>query len=164
MTFNNRTLRCVAASILMFASSLPVVAESTPKASASAATRAAIEEANRRFSAAFEQGNFAGLAGMYTADAVVLPPDSEMVQGSAAIEALWKAVHVAGVLSAELSTVDLGEAGETAYEVGRALLTIQPEGKERMTVPVKYLVVWQRQADGAWKLHRDIWNAMPSLP
>ena len=33
-----------------------------------------------------------------------------------------------------------------------------------MTPTVKYVVVWRRQKDGTWKLHRDIWNAIPQTP
>jgi ketosteroid isomerase-like protein len=33
-----------------------------------------------------------------------------------------------------------------------------PDGKSE-TARIKYVVVWKR-VDGAWLLHRDIWNAI----
>ena len=123
--------------------------------------RASIEKANAAFSEAFERGDLAALAALYTHDAIVFPPGGEMVKGRQAIEEFWKATRESGVRSAMLTTVDVGESGDLAHEVGTVLLTIQPEGKEPATVSAKYVVVWKRQTDGSWQLHRDIWNDLP---
>ena len=61
-----------------------------------------------------------------------------------------------------LTTDDVGRSGDIAYEVGKVSLTIQPVGKEPTTSAAKYVVVWKRQPDGSWKLHRDIWNSLPA--
>jgi ketosteroid isomerase-like protein len=58
--------------------------------------------------------------------------------------------------------VNVGGSGDTAYEIGKYTLKIQPAGQEAMTDSGKYLVVWKRQAEGTWKLHVDIWNS--SMP
>lgn len=124
--------------------------------------RAAIEAANAKFSGAFARGDTKALAAMYTSDAIAFPPDSEMIQGNEAIGEFWKATRDGGVKSAALTTVDVGRDGDVAYEVGKVSMTIQPAGKEATTAAAKYLVVWKRQADGSWKLHRDIWNGLPA--
>ncbi len=124
--------------------------------------RAAIEAANAKFSEALERGDAKALAAMYTPDAIVFPPESEMVKGREAIEEFWKATRASGVKSASLTTLDVGWSGDIAYETGKVALTVQPEGKEPTTVAAKYVVVWKRQADGSWKLHRDIWNSVPA--
>jgi uncharacterized protein (TIGR02246 family) len=123
--------------------------------------RAAIEKANAAFSQAFEKGDAKALAAMYTADAIVFPPDQEMVKGNEAIGGFWKATHDGGVESAVLTTADVGRSGDVAYEVGVVSLTIRPEGKPAAKVSAKYVVVWKRE-HGAWKLHRDIWNSLPA--
>jgi uncharacterized protein (TIGR02246 family) len=124
--------------------------------------RAEIEKGNAKFSEAFEQGNAEAIALLYTQDAIVFPPGSEMVKGREAIGGFWRTTRESGVKSAKLTTLDVGESGDLAYEVGTVLLTIQPEGKESTTASAKYLVVWKRQKDGSWQLHRDIWNDVPS--
>ncbi len=43
--------------------------------------RKAIEEENEKFVEALRQGNAAALAAFYTEDTIVLPPNSEMIQG-----------------------------------------------------------------------------------
>ena len=124
--------------------------------------RAAIEAANAQFSDAFARGDAKALAAMYTSDAIAFPPDSDMVDGNEAIGEFWKATRDSGVQTAALTTVDVGRSGDVAYEVGKVSLTIQPAGKELTTAVAKYVVVWKRQADGSWKLHRDIWNSVPA--
>jgi len=124
--------------------------------------RAAIEAANAKFSDAFARGDARALAAMYTPDAIVFPPDSEMIQGNEAIGTFWKTTRDSGVQSATLTTVDVGRSGDVAYEVGTVALTIQPVGKEPTKAIEKYVVVWKRQANGAWKMHRDIWNSLPA--
>jgi uncharacterized protein (TIGR02246 family) len=124
--------------------------------------RAAIEAANAKFSEAFARGDTKALAAMYTSDAIALPPDTEMVRGNEAIGEFWNASRKGGVRDAKLTTVEVSRSGDFAYEVGTVSLTIQPEGKESTTARAKYVVVWKRQADGSWKLHRDIWNRLPA--
>ena len=124
--------------------------------------RAAIEAANAKFSDAFARGDAKALAALYTHDAVVFPPDSEAIRGHEAIGKFWKATRDSGVQTAALTTVDVGRSGDVAYEVGKVSLTIRPAGKELTTAVAKYVVVWKRQADGSWKLHRDIWNSVPA--
>ena len=123
--------------------------------------RAAIEATNAKFSEAFARGDTKALAAMYTSDAIAFPPDSEMIRGNEAVAKFWKATRDGGVQSATLTTDDVGRSGDVAYEVGKVSLTIRPEGKEPTTAAAKYVVVWKRQPDGSWKLHRDIWNSLP---
>jgi len=124
--------------------------------------RTAIEVANAKFSEAFARGDAKALAAMYTSDAIAFPPDSEMIRGREAIGEFWKKTRESGVQSAALTTIDLGRSGDVAYETGTVALTIQPVGKEPTMASAKYLVVWKRQPDGSWKLHRDIWNSLPA--
>lgn len=124
--------------------------------------RAAIEAANTKFSEAFARGDAEALAALYTPDAIVFPPDSEMIRGNGAIGEFWKAQRDGGVTSAALTTTDVGRSGDVAYEAGNVSLTIQSAGAEPTTAMAKYVVVWTRQADGSWKLHRDIWNSLPA--
>lgn len=125
--------------------------------------RKAIEAANAKFSEAFARGDAKTIGEMYAADAIVLPPDSEMIRGNAAIAEFWAATIKSGVKSAVLTTVDVGVSDDLAYEAGKVVLTIQPEGAaEATTATAKYVVVWKKQADGAWKLQLDIWNSLPA--
>ena len=55
-----------------------------------AQNKATIEKLNDVWTAAFNKGDAAAGAALYTEDAYVLPPGSAMVKGRAAIEAFWR--------------------------------------------------------------------------
>ena len=127
-----------------------------------AQVRQAIEEANVKFGDAIRQGDATALAALYTEDAALLPPDSDMIQGKQGIEEFWSGGLQMGIKDAVLTTLDVSGSGDLAYEIGKVALTIQPEGQEPMEQKGKYVVVWKQQEDGSWKLHVDIWNS--SIP
>jgi uncharacterized protein (TIGR02246 family) len=127
-----------------------------------ATVRKAIEETNTQFVQAFQQGDAAAVAALYTEEAVLLPPNSGIIRGRTAVEETFKSLIEMGVKDLSLTTVDVGGSGDMAYEIGRYALTVQPEGQAAMADSGKYVVVWKKQVDGSWKLHVDIWNT--SLP
>jgi uncharacterized protein (TIGR02246 family) len=121
------------------------------------AVRQIIAEENRRLGAAVAGKDYAGMAGFYTEDAKLLPPDAPIVSGRKAIEEFWRtAANALGLIGVELKTIDLEVTGDTAYEIGEADLKLS-SGQAK----AKYLVVWLGR-DGQWRLHRDIWNNMPA--
>ena len=141
-----------------------VLAPATAAAAAADATaeaRSAIEQANARFVKAFEQRDTAAISAMYTEDAILLPPGQEMVKGRAAIEQFWKSTMNSGVKSAVLTTLDVTASGDLATDVGTVEMTIAAEGKPTTKAFAKYVAVWKREG-GSWKLHRDMWNDLPS--
>jgi uncharacterized protein (TIGR02246 family) len=122
------------------------------------AVRKSIDEGNRNFGDAVVRRDYAGLAALYTENAKVLPPDAPVATGRQAIEEFWRsAANALGLTDVMLKTVDLEVAGDTACEVGEATLRV---GAGQATA--KYLVVWMKGRDGNWRLHRDIWNNMPT--
>lgn len=127
--------------------------------------RAPIEKLGAAFTDAFNQGDIAAVAAMYSDDAMVFPPDSDMVQGRSAIEAMWKGTRDSGMKDLAFTVLDVHSSRDLAVEVGKADFKIQLANQaEPSSQTVKYVVVWKRQKDGAWKLFRDIWNSMPSAP
>jgi uncharacterized protein (TIGR02246 family) len=120
--------------------------------------RATIEANKRKFEQAFHQANAAGVAALYTENAYILPPGSEMMQGRAAIQSFWQAAIESGVKEAKLETLDVEEGGENlAREIGRYVLTIQ-QGSETVQRPGKYVMVWKQEGSD-WKADVDIWNS-----
>ncbi|WFU23744.1 DUF4440 domain-containing protein [Bradyrhizobium sp. CB1717] len=114
-----------------------------------------IEAINAKFVELFNKGDFSGIASLYSADAIVLPPGSSMVQGRAAIEGMWKSM-AEQVGDPKLATVDVKALGPlAAREIGTfALKTKAPTPQE---VTGKYVVVWEK-VENDWKLTTDIWN------
>lgn len=128
-----------------------------------AQVRQAVEEANARLGEAIRMGDAAAVAALYTEDAKLLPPNSEMIQGREGIEAFWGGGIQMGIKDVVLTTVEVLRMGDMVCEIGQYDLTIQPEGQEAMKDNGKYVVIWKHASDGTWELYVDIWNtSMPA--
>ncbi len=120
--------------------------------------RQEIERVNAQYMEAFNRGDAAGAAAVYTNDGVILPPGRDLIRGREGIQQFWQAAMQMGIRRVVLDTIDLHTDGDMAYEIGRATLTIQPEGGQTATDTAKYVVVWKRDT-GEWKWALDIWNS-----
>ena len=119
------------------------------------AQKAEIEAANAKWIELFNKGDFAGVASLYTEDAVAFPPGAAMVKGRAAIAEMWKGA-AAQVVDPKLTTLDVKPLGPTAArEIGTFSLKAKDPNVGDITG--KYLVVWEKVGND-WKLAADIWN------
>ena len=126
------------------------------------AVRQAIEQRVREFEAAFNRGDMAALAALYTEDATLLPPDSGAITGRHGIEHFWRTVRDSGVARIAMHPQQVEASGDLAAEVATAELTAASGDGQTSTIPVKYVVVWRRRAGGPWRLAVDIWNSRPA--
>ena len=122
--------------------------------------RMAIDKANMRFSEGFLKGNASITASGFADDAVIFPPEANMIQGKKAIEEFWRTVMASGVREVILNTVELSVSGDFTVERGTGTLKIRPQSGGQAQQNIKYVVVWRRVADG-WKNMWDIWNVSP---
>ena len=120
--------------------------------------RTAMQRINDLFnSEVFGSRNFDALDEIYTSDARILPPGSPMISGRQEIKKFWaNLISSANAKSAVLTSEDVITDGNGVVEIGRALLTMSPQG-QTVQMEVKYVVYW-RQEDDRWKWHIDIWN------
>src|SRR5689334_18366483 len=86
----------------------------------------AMRATNERFNTEVVQNHHLNeLDKVYTADARILPPGADMIQGREAIKGFWQqAIQSMGVNSAKLTTVDAEMWGDGVLEIGRAELTL----------------------------------------
>ena len=120
-----------------------------------AQSKAAIQKLNDQWAAAFNKGDAAALAAMYTSDAYVLPAGAALVKGHADIQKFMAgAVQQLGDI--KITTLEVKPlGGNAAREIGTA--TFKTKGQTPQDGALKYAVVWQREG-GRWKLLQDIWN------
>jgi len=122
---------------------------------------AAIEAADAEFVKAFNAGDAAGVAALYTEDAVVMPPGQPAVEGRGAIEStMAEMLAAAGGPQLSLTTDDIElmmspGVGHTAVATGT--WTMNAADGSHLDHG-KAMVVW-RQTDDGWKLSRDMWNS-----
>jgi len=119
-----------------------------------------IKQANEGFLAAFNSGDTKALATNYTENAKLYPANSEVLEGTAAIEGFWGAVMKMGIKKAQMETVTAQQIGNIAIEEGRYKLFVEGDF---MVDQGKYLVTWEK-VNGQWKIARDIWNTNNPAP
>ena len=124
-------------------------------APAMAQDKATIQSLSNKFAQAFNAGDAAAVAALYTEDAVILPPGGEMMKGKSAIQVFWKGA-AEQLDDGKLTTVDVKPLGsEAAREIGT--FSFRTKGSQPQEITGKYVVVWEK-VGGDWKLATDIWN------
>jgi len=114
-----------------------------------------IQAANERSMAAVRKGDEEQFVRLYTADAILLLPGREPLEGIAGVKTFFASFKTRGVREITLTTIEVEGFGDTAWERGAS----QISGLEGGSLGKgKYIVIWKRTSDG-WKLHRDIVNA-----
>ena len=124
--------------------------------------RAAIDQTNARVVEAFKAGDAAAIAGFYSEDAKMLPPDATEVAGRAAIQQFWQSWLDDGLKNLTLEAIEVEADGDLAYEVGNFSIEAPAENDAMATATGNYLVVWKRASGGDWQLHVDTWNDAPA--
>ncbi|MFK7856751.1 MAG: DUF4440 domain-containing protein [Granulosicoccus sp.] len=114
-------------------------------------TANAISATNRRFEAALASKNAVAAAGVYTSTGTIMPPNHPIVSGHEDRVKFWTNVLESGVGSAELTTVELDQVGDSVNEIGKFVLkdtdgNVADEGK--------FIVIWKRE-NGEWLWHHD---------
>jgi ketosteroid isomerase-like protein len=101
----------------------------------------------------------AAVAKMFYADnARVLPPNMPAVEGQAAIAQLYTGMGHPKTFKFGPLTIEGG--GGTAYVEGTYEGTfVPPGGGDPVADKGKFFATLQKQADGSWKLSRDMWNS-----
>ena len=127
-----------------------------PSAAVAGEPRAHIDETMVSFVAAFNAGDGATVAGLYSEDAALYPPGGQRIDGRPAIQTFWQGTIDSGMKIDELHAVEIDARSDMAGEVGVFILSAPGEGG-RTKIPGKYIVMWKRTG-GTWQLHRDIWN------
>ena len=117
------------------------------------------------FVAAFNAGDAAKIVDGYTVDAVVMPSHHAMVTGKDAILAMNRDQFSQMSFHIALKPVETTVSGDWGYDRGTYTMTVTPKaGGAPMNDEGKYLVVIQKQADGSWKVTRDIDNSDMPMP
>jgi uncharacterized protein (TIGR02246 family) len=121
--------------------------------------RTEIEAVDKQWEAAVSRGDAAAIAALYTATGQLLPSNSEVVTGRAAIQKFWQGFLDSGIRAATLRTLEVEAHGDSAHEVGEYEVRDQA-GK--VLDRGKYIVIWKREGT-SWRLHRDIWTSSQPL-
>jgi uncharacterized protein (TIGR02246 family) len=139
----------------MFQSAIVVTCLMLLAGPAAAQSKATIQKFDDKWAEAFNKGDAAALAAMYTEDAYALPPGAEMMKGRSAIEIFWRQQmqQIGDVKCTALDVKPLGR--NAAREIGTC--SFKTKAQPPQDGLLKYAVVWEKEGN-QWRLLQDIWN------
>lgn len=124
---------------------------------------AAIRATDAEWLAAAKARDVEKTIAFWSDDAVILQPETPAIVGKAAIRKYVAEAFASPDFSITFSPerVVVAASGDMTYETGNDVMTFRgPDGKV-VTANTRGVVVWRKQADGAWRAAVDIWNAAP---
>ena len=92
----------------------------------------------------------------YADDAIVLPPNQPAVTNKDGIRNLWKGFFDTFIdISWKTTRVEVAKSGDMAVLTGTYEMTMKDGSKDKG----KYCEVWQKKADGKWKVGIDMFSS-----
>ncbi|MFI5311739.1 MAG: YybH family protein [Gemmatimonadales bacterium] len=130
------------------------------------AITAAIDAVNKKNGELAMKGDWAGFSQAYESDALMMISNMPVVKGAADIaKTFGEAFKDLAFTDPKFTTTDVVVAGDYAIESGAYSWSLTMKKGKPAPDKGKYLTVWHKQADGSWKIARDISNTdMPAAP
>jgi len=123
--------------------------------------RETIEKGAVAWAAAFNAGDAAGVAALFSENAMLLPPDTKQIKGRQAIQETIQNWIDDGSNNIRFNLIEIEVSGDLGYEIGLYSVDYPADNGQMATATGDYLVVWKREADGVWRYYRDTWNDTP---
>jgi uncharacterized protein (TIGR02246 family) len=136
-------------------------AEIEPAATASPeADIEALSSLVRQYDAAVNTGNVDDYLAFYAADAVMMAPEEPVVIGKETIRTFTETGFAEGDVQLSSTVEDVRVSGDWAFQrLSYQQSVTLKEGGDTTTDVGKWVIIWQRQADGSWKIASEIWNS-----
>jgi uncharacterized protein (TIGR02246 family) len=125
-----------------------------------AAEEQKIRGLEQRWRQALSTKDSAAIGAFYAEDGFYLPQGSDGYQGPEKIRARWTMEFIGGKfeLQREPTKIDVADAGDMAYEVGRYKVSWdKPSKHQKGQGSGNYVTVWVKH-NGEWKTAAYIWN------
>jgi ketosteroid isomerase-like protein len=134
---------------------------SGPTSDSRVADEAAIREADAASLRAIAAKQVDATVSYYDEQASILMPNAPTVTGREGIRKAWEQMFAMPGFNfaPKITKIEVARSGDLAYSQGTYEFTANdPQGRP-INDHGKYVVVWKKQAGGAWKAVADIWNS-----
>lgn len=130
------------------------------------ADKAAVDAVRNQEMSALNSGVVDSMLVVYTDDIVMMPPNEAMVTGSAALRTWIDTTLKQVTMTGRYTSSSVEVSGDLAVDHYTGELTVTPKaaGAKPTTETIKGLHILRRQADGSWKIIKDVWNSDPPPP
>jgi len=148
--------------ILALASASPSSRAAGPASEAE--VRRAIDAGNATWQKAFRMLDAAAIAGTFDEEGVNVGADGTCSKGRAAIEAGMRSFfeRAGPATRTKVEVKQVVVDGDLAYEWGHSEFHFGPKPGGPAERAGRYLTAWKRQADGGWKIYRNV--GLPDRP
>jgi ketosteroid isomerase-like protein len=121
---------------------------------------AAIRATAEKMVAALKQGDVDALVVGFTDDAVIIPPGHPVLRGKDAIRVFYRSqLDQFELLDFAPSLDELVIAGDWAFSRGTSVVVgMLRDHDESITMFNRGMEIWEKQADGSWKMARAVGN------
>ena len=121
--------------------------------------QSAFQQLEQEFALAYNRGEMEKMGSFYTPDAIVLPPNHEIVQGAVNIPGLMREFRQNGGRDLKLEVTRVEQFMDTAVEIGRYSIVIQRQDGTQMMDRGKFLILRRRLPNNQWRIFADAWNS-----
>jgi uncharacterized protein (TIGR02246 family) len=122
------------------------------------AKKQAFKNSDAAYAKAFNAGDPAKVAALYSKDAIFMMPETPAYKGTKGVLVQTQTAIDAGWRDMKFKRIKSGSDGDLAFNIGSVSMT-QPSGGGRVNVKGKYVDVYRRQKDGSWKIIATMYNA-----
>ncbi len=120
----------------------------------------AIRQADLAWSAAQASDGLDGTMSFYLDDAILLPPNRPMAIGKEAIREASAPIALPGFsVTWQPMKIGVARSGDIGYAIGTFEGTCVASAGNPMPVKGKYVEIWNKQADGSWKVAADMFSS-----
>ena len=121
---------------------------------------ARVRAADAAITKAVEAKDLDGILAHYADDAVMLPTAEPLISGRAAIREEWQHILAIPGFSNQTTMRDakVSRGGDLAYTYGTYRARMMGEDGKPVEEPGKYVTIWNRGADGNWRIAVDTYN------
>jgi ketosteroid isomerase-like protein len=132
----------------------------------SAAAKDELLEADREFGKAVAARGIDGWVECFAEDGKMFPAGGEVVEGKKAVRELMAARFAQPGFSLHWTPLgaELARSGDFGYTYGMSESRFTGKDGKLIVATGKYITVWRKEKNGAWKVIADIGNATPRKP
>jgi len=125
---------------------------------------AAITAFNERYLKAINDEDISALSALTTDGHVIMPPNNEPTVGKAANDAMNGGAFARYEFNETWRPVETVVDGDLGFQRGTFTVIATPRGDgDRLEVSGSFLRIYQRQANGEWRMTRDMFNSSTPL-
>jgi ketosteroid isomerase-like protein len=118
-------------------------------------------ETDRKFDEATSLNGLDAWLSYFAEDGMMLPAGSGMVVGREAMRKFLAPRFEAPGFALRWAPIDAYASGDLGYTYGVSKISRTDEGGKLVASYGKYVTIWKKQRNGAWRVALDIGNASP---